>query len=206
MANVGFESYLRWPTAKKSLVWIGVGLLIGAVAFFVFLQPQIDALSSLERQSAQLADEVVQKKAIAANITAVEQAVNEMNKLLKEALTRLPSDAEIPSLMKQISNLARDADLTSMLFRPQPHKPVGFYAEIPLLMKEQGGFRELAMFFDKVGRLPRIVTIESINVNTMDYDNEDQPRLQAEFTATTFKYLPPEARVAEDGKNKGKNK
>ena len=200
----GVERYVRWSAKRKAILWIVVAVLVGVAYYFLGFKPKQEELAQLNKQSAQLAEEIQQKQAVAANLKAVKQAVAQMDALLKEALKKLPSGEEIPALLTKISDLARSSALESHLFRPLKPRPIEFYAEIPLQMEEHGGFYDLARFFDKVGRLPRIVTIEEIAVTTKEHDKDNNPLLKAKFTATTFQYLPPEKRPKKDTKNKKK--
>jgi type IV pilus assembly protein PilO len=55
-------------------------------------------------------------------------------------------------------------------------------------MQVKGGFHDLAIFFDKVARLSRIVNLKNI---TMGRDNETMA-LNTTCTAVTYKFVEPE--------------
>jgi type IV pilus assembly protein PilO len=203
----GFDKYVRWSASRKALVWLVVTALVGSAYFFLGFKPKQEEIARLDRTSTSLADQIQQKQAIAANLSEVKLALAQMRDLLKQALKKLPSDQEIPQLLKTISDLARDTEMESKLFKPGPPKPIEFYAEIPISMIEHGSFYDLARFFDKVSRLPRIVTVEQVNIDSGDYDKNNNPVLKASFTATTFQFLPPDKRPKKDtGKNKKKRR
>lgn len=197
MAAAVLDTYVRWPVSRKAILWSVVFLLIGLVYFFAGFRPRQETLGVLEKKSAELATKIQEKQAVANNLEKVKQAVKQMDQLLAQALEKLPSDEEIPILLKIVSDLGKESGLDPILFKPgnaTPVPPTYFYAQIPLAMEEMGGFYELARFFDKVSRLPRIVTVEDITVTVKEHNPVTGPLLRAVFTATTFKYLPPEAR------------
>jgi len=203
----GFEKYVRWKPFHKTLLLLAVALVVGAVYYFVGMRPKQQQLDGLLAESARLSEEVIEKKAIADHLDEVKKAVAAMNKLLDQALEKLPTDEEIPKLLKTVSDLANETGLDSVMFKPGPATPVppaNFYAAIPLDMEQQGSFYDLGRFFDKIGRLPRIVTIQDITVTTEDYDKDNSPKLKAVFKAVTFKYLPPDQRPPPDNAQKGK--
>jgi type IV pilus assembly protein PilO len=63
-----------------------------------------------------------------------------------------------------------------------------FYAEIPVEIKVKGNYHQVALFFDKVGKLPRIV-----NINAVAMENAKETagswEIQTSCTATTFKFI-----------------
>lgn len=77
-------------------------------------------------------------------------------------------------------------DITSV--EPGAESKEQFYAKIPIKMKVSGNYHEIAVFFDSVGKLKRIV-----NVNDIKFGNPtkraEKMVLAAEFQATTFRFL-----------------
>lgn len=204
----GFEKYVRWSGKRKAILWCSVVVLVAAAYYFAGFAPMQRDMAKLNKDSAKLSEQALEKQAIAANLDEVKRAFEKMDQMLVEALKKLPTEEEIPKLLKTVSDLAKETGLESVLFKPGPAKPVPpehFYASIPLQMEERGSFYDLARFFDKVSRLPRIVTVNDIKVTTDGYDPDGHPKLKAEYQATTFKYLPPEKRPKPEGK-KGRNK
>jgi type IV pilus assembly protein PilO len=106
----------------------------------------------------------------------------------KTAMRQLPEKEEIPSLLTSISRSGQDVGLEFLLFEPKSEVRKEFYAEIPVAMQVKGGFHDLAIFFDKVARLSRIVNLKNI---TMGRDNETMA-LNTTCTAVTYKFVEPE--------------
>jgi len=205
--NIGFDKYVRWPLKNKAMLWGGFAVVVLAVYYFVWFQPKREEIASLEQDSAKLAGQIVEKRAIADNLESVKAAVAQMDKLLSQALEKLPAAEEIPKLLRTVSDLAKETGLEAILFKPgaaTPVEPEYFYASIPLEMEQNGTFYDLARFFDKVGRLPRIVTVENISVTVTDIPKLTGPYLRANFKAVTFKYLTPEERPKKESGKKGK--
>jgi Tfp pilus assembly protein PilO len=75
-----------------------------------------------------------------------------------------------------------------LLFRPSPEVNREFYAEIPVEIRVKGTYNEVAIFFDKVGKLPRIVNISGVS---MEGAKEVLGRweITTACTATTFKFI-----------------
>jgi type IV pilus assembly protein PilO len=83
----------------------------------------------------------------------------------------LPTTSEIPNLLKSITKLGNDSNLEFLLFSPDRQVPRDFFVEIPVNIEVQGVYHDVAMFFDKVGKLDRIVNVIDVTmapVKSMD--------------------------------------
>ncbi len=66
-------------------------------------------------------------------------------------------------------------------------------------MEVQGNYFELANFFDRISRLPRIVNVRDLNLKRSKDSTAKNMMLDAEFNTVTFRLLPPKA-PSEDSK------
>ena len=63
-----------------------------------------------------------------------------------------------------------------------------FYEEIPVKIKLSGGYHELALFFDKVANLSRIVNIKDLAISEANIYG-DKVNLNSSCTAITFRFI-----------------
>jgi type IV pilus assembly protein PilO len=137
--------------------------------------------------------------------------VDEVEGEFNKAKAQLPEQKEIPELLKQVSNLGQDSGLSVTLFRQKPEVLQDLYAEVPVEMSVRGGYHQIALFFDKVRRLDRIVNISDTSMKNPQVAN-GQLQVDAVFSATTYRFLNEEERerVAKEkeeaAKKKGKKK
>lgn len=195
------DAYLKWPARKKALVWIVVCLLVGVAYYFLGFQPRLETLRGLESQYDRLGKELRENQAIADNLPRVKEEVQRLDERLALALEKLPNKEEIPTLLQTISDLGKEAGLEFLLFKPGAPTPKDFYAEVPLELQMVGHYHDLATFFDKVGRLPRIVTIEDADFGSPK-PGPGGMRLTVSCRAVTFKFLEPgeQAQAKKGGK------
>jgi len=184
------DSYLKWPASRKAIVWVVFAVAVLGAYYFLGFQPRVDALRSLEADYEKLGKELRENQAIADNLPLVKEEVRRLDEKLAQALEKLPNKEEIPSLLQTVSDLGKESGLEFLLFKPAPPVPKDFYAEVPLELQILGRYHDLATFFDKIGRLPRIVTIEDI-----DFASPKQGpggmKLTVTCRALTFKFLEP---------------
>ncbi|TAL16966.1 hypothetical protein EPN96_07245 [bacterium] len=197
------ETYLRWSSGRKALIWFSVGVVIVGVYWGTAFRKSMGNLGAIQEAYAKEDASLREKQAVAANLPVVKEAVKQLDLHLEKALEKLPGSEEIPSLLKTVSDLGVESGLESVLFKPGGSKPVGpkyFYAEVPFTMEYSGQYHDLGVFFDKIANLPRIVAIDSFYMDTDHYGTQGEPVLKMKIEARTFRFLPPEERPKDDPK------
>src|SRR6185369_13379920 len=111
----------------------------------------------------ELQKQIQENRRIANNLPRFKAEYEQLKKDLDAALTELPNQKEIPSLLTSISSVGRSAGLDFLLFRPKPEVPKDFYAEVPVDIAVSGTFYNVADFFVAVAKLPRIVNINNVS-------------------------------------------
>src|SRR5215813_1299963 len=152
------------PLAQRLLVVALAVVLLVAGNYIVFVSPLEDQIAQFEKQIKDLDNQLVQKRAIARDLTRYRVEVERLKQRLNEALTLLPNEAEIPELLQKIAALVEQSDCVMSVFEPQGEVSQGFYAKIPVKMKITGNYHSIAVFYDKVAKLARIVNINDISM------------------------------------------
>jgi type IV pilus assembly protein PilO len=178
---------------EKLLLWQRVAILaglivlvVGAAAWFQFL-PQYEEISQLDEKLQGLEKKLATAKINAAELGKFQAKMQEAEAQFKIAMRALPENQEIPSLLTSISKSGQEVGLEFLLFEPKPETRREFYAEIPVAMSLRGDYHNLAIFFDKVARLSRIVNINNISVTP----GKDGRELNTACTAVTYKFVEP---------------
>jgi len=107
---------------------------------------------------------------------------------LKEAIAQLPDQKEIPDLLSTVSSLGRESGLEILLFRQKAEVLQDFYAEVPVEMLMKGTYAQFTEFFNRVGKLNRIVNVKDISMKT-PLVSEGRVVLSTSCTAVTFRFL-----------------
>ncbi len=176
------------PVTQRFAALIALVLLAVGTTYLVMVSPVEDRITQLDNQIIKLDTTLAQKKAIARDLTRYRVEVERLKQRLNEALTLLPNEAEIPELLQKLASLVQQSDLTMKQFEPQSEVAAGFYAKIPVKMSIIGNYHSIAVFFDKVAKLARIVNINDIKLKSPKIENK-RVVLEAEFNATTFKFI-----------------
>jgi len=182
------EKILKLPTKQKVALLALVLMLEGAAVFYGLYRPRMNELSDLQSKVDDLQRQIQENMRIANNLPRYKNEYEQLKKDLDNALTELPNQKEIPSLLTSISSVGKGAGLEFLLFRPKPEVPKDFYAEVPVDIAVSGTFYNVGDFFAAVANLPRIVNIN--NVSFADIKNSGgRTSLKVNCLATTFRFL-----------------
>ncbi|MBJ6749621.1 type IV pilus inner membrane component PilO [Geomonas anaerohicana] len=194
------EKLLKLPTKEKVALLILLLALEGVGLYYGLHRPRLLELEALKTQQQELQKQIDENRRIANNLPRFKAEFEQLKRDLDNALTELPNQKEIPSLLTSISNSGKGAGLDFLLFRPKPEVPKDFYAEVPVDISVSGTFFNVADFFVAVGKLPRIVNITNVNVTDIK-ETAGRTTMKVNCLATTFRFLDPK-----ESKNANANK
>ena len=203
---IGIQVRIRWAVVAI------VPLLIVAAIFALLISPAKQETAKLNNELVKARMEVQKKQALERRLPEFEREIKAKDYELALLRRQLPEEKEIPNLIDQISNIGTQSGLRFLTFKPRAEVLKDFYAEVPVELKILGKFHNLVSFFDRISRLPRIVTISKLTIaETKTKGQEDVAggtMVEAKYDAITFRFI--EARVddpvEEDAKGKGKKK
>ena len=182
------EKVLKLPTKQKIGVLALVLLVEVGAFFFALQQPKMNQLQSLQGKLDGLQSQVHDTKKVADNLPKYKTEYEGLKKELDSALTELPNQTEIPTLLTSITSAGKEAGLDFLIFRPKAEQPKDFYAEVPVDIVVSGPFFSVANFFVAVSELPRIVNIN--NVSFTDIKSEgNRTSMKVTCQAVTFRFL-----------------
>ena len=182
-----FEKVEKLSTVQRILIYSGTFLvLIGAVVYFLYM-PKWDSKTELQAEFENLSNQLVVAKVNAAKLPKLRAQMKVEEVKFAEASKALPDRRELPTLLTVISQSGGEAGLEFQLFQPGAEVNKKFYTEIPLQLRVEGGYHNLAEFFDRVAAIPRIVTIKDITI--VPGGQKDVRKLSASCAAVTYKFL-----------------
>ncbi len=178
------EKFEKLSLVQRLLIYAGSFIiLIGAFVWFLLL-PNWEKKTKLEKEYAEMEQKLATSKRNAAKLGMWREKSKKANIKFNLARKALPEKEEIPSLLASISQSGKDTGLDFLLFQPKAEKPKDFYAEIPVAINVTGEYHNVALFFEKVSDLPRIVNISNIKMV-----GGKSNILRTTCTATTYKFL-----------------
>ncbi|MCX7897290.1 MAG: type 4a pilus biogenesis protein PilO [Rhodocyclaceae bacterium] len=193
-----------WPLLPRITVLVGLFVFLLFLAAWLGWQGQWDDLELRRQEEAKLKEEWLNKKRQAVNLDAYRQQLAEIERAFGAMLKQLPNAAEVESLLLDINQAGLGRGLQFELFKPGTEAVKDFYAELPITISVTGSYHDFGAFAGDLAKLPRIVTLNDIQVTPL---KEGGGRLTMTAQAKTFRYLD-EAEIAarkkaEDAAKKG---
>ncbi|MCX7164574.1 MAG: type 4a pilus biogenesis protein PilO [Betaproteobacteria bacterium] len=176
-----------WPLAPRIVILVSLFVALiatswgfGAIGWSV----QLDELEAKKLQEAKLKEDWLAKKRQAVNLDEYRRQLAEIDRSFGALLKQLPNKAEMGDMLVDINKAAQARGLSVELFKPGGEAPKDFYTEVPITLTLIGSYHDIGAFSGDLARLPRIVTLNDINLNA-----NPNGTLTLRTTAKTFRYL-----------------
>jgi type IV pilus assembly protein PilO len=193
----------QWPIVPRLLSGVGVFALVLVAGWFFYWSDQQDALNAGEQQEIQLKDQYKSKIQQAINLDALRKQKLQVADYVSTLEKQLPSKAEMDALLSDINQAGLGRGLQFELFKPGQVVVKDYYAELPINIKVNGNYHDVGSFASDIANLPRIVTLNNLNLVT-----GKDGTLSLDAIAKTFRYLDKDEvaaqrKVADSAKQKG---
>jgi type IV pilus assembly protein PilO len=174
-------------------VIVGAVLVVGFAAWFLLVHPQGGKLSDLKRQSADVEQKIqAYEQQVAAARSAPKIEVADVYRLAKA----MPDKADMPDLVLELSQLARDTGIRFDSISPQVPAVIGSYQVLPISVTFNGNFYNLADFLYRLrslvtvhaGRLDATGRLFAVDTLTFNESPLKFPQIQASLVIDAFVY------------------
>ena len=177
--NVG-----TWPILPKLALWLTVVLACAVGGYFFVWNAQLSTYDDLKHEEDTLKGQYQSKIQQAINLEELRRQKEQVNQSVLTLEKQLPSKAEMDALLSDINQAGIGRGLQFELFRPGQVVLKDYYAELPITVRVSGRYHDLGAFTSDIANLPRIVTLNNLNVQTVKNSS-----LSLDAVAKTFRYL-----------------
>lgn len=186
---------MKSKLSQNALIGIIVAgvLFFGLAAWFLVVHPQSGKVSELKKQSADVQEKIdAYHQQVAAARTAPKIEVADVYRLAKA----MPTKTDMPDLVLELSQLARDTGISFDSISPQTVAAVGNYSVLPISVTFNGNFYNLADFLYRLrslvtvhaGRLDATGRLFSVDTLTFNQGEKKFPQIQATLVIDAFVY------------------
>jgi type IV pilus assembly protein PilO len=159
-----FEKVEEIKMPIRIIILVGtVVLLTGAFIWFIYL-PKTEVIESTTKSIEDLNGQLNRAKIERKKLPERRAEKAEVDAQFQEALNLLPNSKEIPKLLTNLSELANESQLDFPAFRPKSVRAREFYVEVPIAIEVKGSYHDIAVFFDRVGHMERIMNINNVSM------------------------------------------
>jgi type IV pilus assembly protein PilO len=181
------------PPAAIIGIVVGAVLFVGLLGWFVLVRPQGGKLEDLKAQTAEAQQKIdAYNQQVAAARSAPKIEVADVYRLAKA----MPDRTDMPDVMLELSQLARDTGIRFDSISPQPTALIGSYTVLPISVTFNGNFYNLADFLYRLrslvsvhgGRLDATGRLFSVDTLTFNESPLNFPQIQASLIIDAFVY------------------
>jgi type IV pilus assembly protein PilO len=181
------------PPAAIIGIVVGAVLFVGLFGWFVLVRPQGGKLEDLKAQTAEAQQKIdAYNQQVAAARSAPKIEVADVYRLAKA----MPDRTDMPDLVLELSQLARDTGIRFDSISPQPTALIGTYTVLPIAVTFNGNFYNLADFLYRLrslvsvhgGRLDATGRLFSVDTLTFNESPLNFPQIQASLVIDAFVY------------------
>jgi type IV pilus assembly protein PilO len=173
-----------WPLIPRILILLALFAFLLLASWWLGWRVQLGELANKEQDEEKLKSEWLDKKKQAVNLDEYRKQLAEIDRSFGVLLKQLPNKSEMESLLVDINQAGLGRGLQFELFKPGTETQKDFYAELPITVKLTGNYHDLGAFAGDVAKMPRIVTL-----NDIDISQSPTGSLVMSTTAKTFRYL-----------------
>ena len=174
-------------------IMVGTALVFGLAGWFLLVRPQGAKVTSLKTQATEVQAKIdAYHQQVAAVAAAPKIEVADVYRLAKA----MPSLPDMPDLLLELSQLARDTGIRFDSISPQPSSAIGSYTVLPISVTFQGNFYNLADFLYRLrslvtvhaGRLDATGRLLAVDTLTFNESPLQFPQIQATLVIDAFVY------------------
>ena len=174
-------------------IMVGASLVVGLAGWFLLVRPQGAKVKDLKAQATEVQAKIdAYHQQVAAVRAAPKIEVADVYRLAKA----MPDRTDMPDLLLELSQLARDTGIRFDSISPQSNALIGSYTVLPISVTFQGNFYNLADFLYRLrslvsvhaGRLDATGRLFSVDTLTFNESTLKFPQIQATLVIDAFVY------------------
>jgi type IV pilus assembly protein PilO len=170
----------------------GVAVLICGAFWYLWYRPNQEEVTKREAQLEELQKDIRAMEVTANKLPEFQREVQILEAKLERLKRILPAERETPDLIRRVQAMAQGASLQIKKFTPAAAVSRDFYQEVPIDIDVEGTYHNLGLFFDRVGRLSRLVSMKDVKVKASSRQTQSNT-VAVSSRAMTYIYLEPVA-------------
>src|SRR5688572_1813237 len=176
----------------KNMKWQFQLLLLVVIAALLYLSVWYFVTSITREETAQLSEQVAQLTAKNEAARIATQRINEFRAMYaskaaeyEELKVLLPEQREITNVLQGLQDNARDSRMAVMRFSPRDDTQRDSIMAKPVEIEVDSNFTNVRAFFEKMAKLPRIVSITDFKINQLEKQTGEKT-IHAQFLLTAY--------------------
>lgn len=191
LPQLNLETLRSVPASQKAALLL---LLVGGIIagfYFYIAEPKSANIAAVEAENSKLESEIQTLTIKVKHLDELVAANKQLEIELAKKKERLPPEEEAIMLLKQVSDLGVRLGLDIKLWKPgqQTEDPSKLFVKMPVNVEVVGVYHTAALFFDRINRLPRIITVSGLKMGSPKLE---QGRVISQTTFDLIAYAAPQ--------------
>jgi len=137
-----------------------------------------DAVAKVEK----INQDIAKAKGMAARLEPLNAEIKELKLREADAEKRLPKGRKLPDMIRSLSGLAKNHNVSLAAITPLPTREQVYYTEIPYMITLTGGYHSVGRFLAELATSQRIFTVRDLNISASGGGT------QASFVLVAYQY------------------
>jgi len=160
----------------------------GALYYTVFKSTREENAAAQQKLQAKMRENA-ELEAYRPKLADIERQLANLKQQLEIERRIVPDEKEVDNFMRMVSAEARKAGVEIRRYTARPYASRDFYTEVPFEVEFDGPYYSMVGFFDRVGKLERIVNVSNLLVASTRKPSDAKAK-------KTYQYAPNESVVA----------
>ena len=191
LPQLNLDALRNVPASQKAaLLFLLVSGMIAGFYFYI-AEPKSATITALEVENGRLESEIQTLTIKVKHLDELVAANKQLEIELAKKKERLPPEEEAIMLLKQVSDLGVRLGLDIKLWKPgaQAEDASKLFVKMPVSVEVAGVYHTAALFFDRINRLPRIITVSGLKMGSPKIE---QGRIVSQTTFDLVAYAAPQ--------------
>ncbi|MEN3039434.1 MAG: type 4a pilus biogenesis protein PilO [Candidatus Kryptonium sp.] len=179
------KNWEKTSSRREKILLFILTVIVPAFLFYRFYYgPSQEKIKVLQDEIKKLELEIAKLETFAKKEKELEEQLKQRKIFLEEIKQILPTEQEVPKLLKDVSMLAKKNGLEIINFTPRGEERRDYYNIISFDIQTKGTFADTLRFLNEVERSTRLVKLNSLEITPTDREE----KLTAKFNYVTYRY------------------
>ena len=196
LKNIDLKSIdLKRPETQVLLLTVLISLIVAILYIYLVFIPQFVRVFALSGNIEKMRLELKSARYTVADTDKLKNILKENSEKIESSEKKLPAEQEIPTLLEDLSNMARDSRIKILSIVPAMSYFDGdksgnksqIYREIPILITARSGYHQLGHFLNGLENADRFMKVVDIGIKA---DKASPKEHDVELMVCTYILLP----------------
>jgi len=172
LKNINLKNIdLKDTKTQTVILMIVLGVIVAVLYIFYIFLPQVTGDINIIGKTIGMRTDIREAGSLMAEKGTLKKKAQDYNEKIEVYEKKLPAQQEIPSLLEDLSRMARNANITiigitPVILKGQKEKKVQVYQEIPILITAKSSYHELGRFLSNLENGDRFIKVVDISIKT----------------------------------------